>query len=62
MVKAVLFFLFLMLLIGMIGNVVTSGALTRAAKKRLGLPRPARCSHCGRYLIGKTGCDCGKKG
>lgn len=62
MVKAVLLFLLVMVVISMVGNALSGGALTRAAKKRLRLPRAATCSRCGRYLIGKSGCDCGKKG
>jgi len=62
LIKAVLLFLLVMLAVGMIGNALTRGGLTRSAKRRLGLSPASRCSRCGRYLLGKTDCDCGRKG
>ena len=67
MIKAVLLFLVLMALIGIIGNALFPGAMARQAKARLwgknrrGGAKSASCTSCGRYLIGTKGCDC-KKG
>jgi hypothetical protein len=60
LIKAVLIFLLAMAAIGMIGNALFPGALGRSAKKRLTSKRPTSCKHCGRYVIGKSGCECGK--
>ncbi len=61
MVKAVVVFLVIMLVIGMIGNALSPGSVGRAVRKRLGSVKPERCPRCGRYMIGPKGCDC-KKG
>ena len=61
MVKATLFFLLVMVAIGMIGNIFSPGIVGRSVKKRLGLNKPSTCNRCGRYVIGSKGCDC-KKG
>ena len=62
MVKAVLFFLLVMVAIGMVSNLIFPGSVQR----RLGRPfrpkAPAKCPRCGRFLIGSKGCDCGKAG
>lgn len=57
-----IFILFLggMALIGLIGKALFPGAISRTVKKRAALAKPSRCRACGRYLIGKGGCDCGK--
>lgn len=62
MIKAVLFFLLVMVAIGMVGNALFPGALGRSLKKRLGMTKPATCKRCGRYMMGSTGCDCSEKG
>lgn len=59
MIKGVLFFLLVMAAIGMIGNAIAPGSVKRVLRRQL--PKSARCPRCGRYLLGKTGCDC-KKG
>lgn len=61
MVKAVIVFLMVMLAIGMIGNALSPGLLGRTLRKRMGRAKPSRCPRCGRYLIGRQGCEC-KKG
>ncbi|WP_216824627.1 hypothetical protein [Paragemmobacter aquarius] len=45
--------------IGMIGNAIAPGSVKRVLRRQL--PKAASCPRCGRYLLGKTGCDC-KKG
>lgn len=62
LIKTIFVFLLAMAAVGMIGNALTKGGVTRSAKKRLGLRPATRCGRCGRYVIGKTGCDCDKKG
>lgn len=59
--KAIIVFLLVMVVIGMIGNALFPGALSQAARRRLPLARTGTCPRCGRYLIGKSGCDCGPK-
>jgi hypothetical protein len=61
MIKGVLFFLLVMVAIGMVGNALAPGAIGRSIKKRMGVGKPATCGRCGRYVIGSKGCDC-KKG
>ena len=60
LLKVFIFFLAGMALIGLIGKWLFPGAISRSVKKRVALAKPARCRACGRYLIGKSGCDCGK--
>ena len=60
MVKAVLVFLFVMVVIGMIGNALFPGSIRRGVKKRLAGAKPSTCPRCGRYVIGSKGCDCRK--
>ena len=57
-----IFILFLggMALIGLIGKALFPGAISRSVKNRVARVKPPRCRSCGRYLIGKGGCDCGK--
>lgn len=62
LVKIFILFLGGMALIGLIGKWLFPGAISRAISKRAVLAKPSRCRDCGRYLIGKGGCDCGKKG
>ncbi len=61
MVKAALIFLLVMLLIGMIGNLLTGGRLKGIVTRKVSRGMVNTCPRCGRYLIGKSGCDCGKK-
>ena len=60
LLKIVILFLGGMALIGLIGKALFPGAISRSVKKRVGFAKPSRCRACGRYLIGKGGCDCGK--
>jgi hypothetical protein len=60
MVKAVLGFLLIMVLIGMIGNALTGGWLKGVLTRKVSRGVVDTCPRCGRYLIGKSGCDCRK--
>lgn len=60
LVKIILVFLLVMVAIGMLGNLVTGGRLGRSVRRSI-LPKAATCPKCGRHLIGRSGCDCGKK-
>ncbi|OYU19483.1 MAG: hypothetical protein CFE34_05205 [Rhodobacteraceae bacterium PARR1] len=74
LVKTVILFLGVMAIIGFIGSKLFPGSITRRMKNSLtpgklgGKPesksggKHPRCPSCGRYLIGKGGCDCRKKG
>jgi hypothetical protein len=57
MIKAVMLFLIVMLVIGIVGNALFPGAMTRKLSRK----RPGTCPRCGRFIIGSRGCDC-KKG
>lgn len=59
--KIAILFLGGMALIGLIGKWLFPGA-TRRMVRNLPVVRAAVCPSCGRYLIGKGGCDCRKKG
>lgn len=61
LVKIVILFLAAMALIGLIGKLLFPQTFRRVTSRRVSLAKPARCSRCGRYLLGKGGCDCGKK-
>lgn len=58
LIKAVLVFLFVMVAIGMLGNALFPGAISKAAKKRLPFAKAQTCPRCGKYKIGKSGCGC----
>lgn len=60
MVKAVLAFLLIMVLIGMIGNALSGGRLKGILARRMSRGMVDTCPRCGRYQIGKSGCDCRK--
>lgn len=60
LVKFVIVFLAAMVLIGLIGKVLFPRTFKRVVGKGAVLPKPSRCKRCGRYLLGKGGCDCGK--
>lgn len=62
MIKAVIFFLLVMVAIGMVGNALFPGSVGRTVRKKLGLRGPTTCKACGRYIIGSKGCDCKKGG
>lgn len=62
LLKTAILFLAAMALIGFIGSKFFPGAISRGMKNSLSPRKAPRCSRCGRYLIGKGGCDCGKKG
>ena len=58
--KVVLIFLLAMVLVGMIGKVLFPNRMDRLTKlKRKALKAPT-CPRCGRYIIGRSGCDCRK--
>ena len=58
--KIIIVFLLAMVLVGMVGKVLFPGKLDRLTKvRRRGLKAPV-CPSCGRYMIGRSGCDCGK--
>jgi hypothetical protein len=58
MVKAAIIFLGLMVLVALVGRALFPGALPKALRKK---SSPPVCTKCGRYLIGRTTCDCGGK-
>lgn len=60
LVKAVIVFLAAMALIGFVGKLLFPHTFKRLTSRRVSLAKPARCARCGRYLLGKGGCDCGK--
>lgn len=53
--KIIFVFLLLMALVALVGRVLFPSALPRVLRKRKAAPR---CADCGRYLIGRTTCDC----
>ena len=58
--KIILVFLLAMALVGMVGKALFSSKLDRLTRNRAkSLKRPV-CPKCGRYIIGSSGCDCGK--
>jgi hypothetical protein len=59
LVKIILIFLGAMALIGMVGNWLFPGAIKRSLQQRV---KPVKCPKCGRFLIGRSGCDCERKG
>lgn len=61
MIKAVLIFLLVMVVGGMLSNLLFPGSVRRSIDKRLRPAKPATCPKCGRFIIGSRGCDC-KKG
>jgi hypothetical protein len=56
--KIILVFLGLMVLVALVGRVLFPGALPKVLRKDAS---PPVCDRCGRYLIGRTTCDCGGK-
>jgi len=60
MIKAVLVFLLVMVIVGMIGKALFPGAISREIRKNLPGQRARFCAHCGRPRIGSGRCECGK--
>lgn len=60
MLQAVALFLILMLVLGVFGKLGRRGRRLRGPKDQSQLKRPRKCPNCGRFLIGKGNCDCGK--
>lgn len=63
LVKVIILFLLAMVLLGMIGKLLFPGKigrLTRLRRAGLKAAKAPRCAKCGRYIIGRAGCDCGK--
>jgi hypothetical protein len=58
-IKLVIFFLIAMAVLGMFGRFKLPGAgkLSKLAQKK-----PRKCPKCGRYVLGKAPCDCGRRG
>ena len=56
--KIILLFLVLMVLVALIGRALFPSALPRVMQKKAA---PPVCAKCGRYMIGRTRCDCGGK-
>jgi hypothetical protein len=61
LIKAVILFLLVMVAIGMVGNALFPGSISKAAKKRLPLAQNKICPKCGKYQIGKSECGCRSK-
>ncbi|MBM3616421.1 MAG: hypothetical protein FJX28_13630 [Alphaproteobacteria bacterium] len=58
--KIILVFLLGMALVGMIGKALFPGKMSRITQiRRRGL-KPPVCSRCGRYIVGKSDCECKK--
>lgn len=61
LMKIITLFLVGMAVLAMFGKLRFPGSLTRRLPGRgNGLPKPATCIRCGRFIIGKGGCDCAK--
>ena len=60
MVKAVLLFLIVMAVLAMFGRLRFPGGRKNLPGKPGPLGKPGTCPKCGRFLIGKSGCDCGE--
>jgi len=60
LVKIIVVFLLAMALVGMIGKALFPGALSKITKARRASLKSPVCPKCGRYMIGSSGCDCGK--
>lgn len=58
--KIILVFLLAMVLVGMVGKVLFPTRLDRLTRLRRKSLRPPVCPRCGRYMVGKSGCDCRK--
>lgn len=58
--KIIFVFLLSMVLVGMVGKVLFPNKLDRLMQLRMRRLKAPVCPSCGRYMIGQTGCDCGK--
>jgi hypothetical protein len=47
-------------LVGMIGKALFPGKMGRITQLRRRGLKPPVCPKCGRYIVGKSGCDCKK--
>jgi hypothetical protein len=60
MLQAVALFLIVMLVLGVFGKLRNPRRKLPGPKDQARLSRPRKCPRCGRFLIGKGDCDCGK--
>lgn len=60
-VKAVTLFLVVIVVLAMFGKLGWLGKLAPRPTRKGSLPKPATCIHCGKHIIGKSGCDCRAK-
>lgn len=60
LLKTAILFLGAMVLIGMIGKALFPSTFGRITGRKADVGKPPRCRRCGRYLLGKGGCDCAK--
>ncbi|WP_309668332.1 hypothetical protein [Tabrizicola sp.] len=58
LVKIVLVFLGVMVLVAMVGKALFPATVRQIAARR---HKAVACPRCGRYVIGRSGCDCGRK-
>jgi hypothetical protein len=58
LLKTIIVFLGAMVLIALVGRALFPGALPKVLRKKSSTPV---CARCGRYLIGRTTCDCGER-
>jgi hypothetical protein len=58
LLKTIILFLGAMVLIALIGRALFPGAMPKVLRKKAS---PPVCAKCGRYLIGRSTCDCGGK-
>jgi hypothetical protein len=58
LLKTIILFLGAMVLIALIGRALFPSAMPKVLRKKVS---PPVCGKCGRYLIGRSTCDCGGK-
>ena len=58
LLKIILVFLGLMALVALIGRALFPGVLPKVLRRKSSVPV---CDKCGRYMIGRSTCDCGGK-
>jgi hypothetical protein len=61
MVKVVTLFLVVVIVLAMFGKLgwlgrLAPGPMRRSVRRS---SKPVTCLHCGKHIIGKSGCDCG---
>lgn len=59
MVKAITLFLIFIAVVAMFGKLGWLGRQIGIGKSPRRMGKQASCPRCGRYIIGKDGCDCG---